>query len=108
MVRYIKTAVSDPKSLREVRQLKDWGRLSNFKEYEITVYKADNEFLGYTIIYTFEYNNKYYISMDVLNPVYRRGRDRRTAVHKSFDDREQANAYFREITKDKEWKKVKG
>ena len=107
MVRYIKTAVSDPKSLREVRQLKDWGRLSNFKEYEVTVYKADNEFLGYTIIYTFEYNNKFYISMDVLNHVYRRGRDRRTAVHKSFEDKEQANNYFHEIVNGTEWKRVK-
>ena len=81
--------------------------LSNFKEYEVTVYKADNEFLGYTIIYTFEYNNKFYISMDVLNPVYRRGRDRRTAVHKSFEDKEQANNYFHEIVNGTEWKRVK-
>ena len=54
-------AAADPRSLREIRQLKDRGKLSNYKEYEVTVYKADNEFLGYTIIYTFEYNNKFYI-----------------------------------------------
>ena len=107
MVRYIK-ATTDPKSFREIRQLRERRKLSNFKVYVIREYNTENKFVGYTNIYAFEYDNKYYISIDILNPNHKRGRDGRSSIHKSFEDKEQANNYFREVVKGKEWEKVQG
>lgn len=101
-------AAADPRSFREIRQLKDWGKLDNFKVYTITEYGNGHKFLGYTNIYTYVYNNKFYISLDILNETYKRGGERRSQVHKSFENREQANNYFREVVKGKEWEKVQG
>lgn len=102
------TSATDPRSFREIRELRNRRKLNNFKVYEITEYDNSHKFRGYTNIYTYIYNNKYYISLDILNEKYKRGGDCRSHVHKSFEDKEQANAYFREITKGKEWEKVQG
>lgn len=102
------TSATDPRSFREIRELRNRGKLNNFKVYEITEYGNGHKFRGYTNIYTYIYNDKYYISLDILNEIYKRGGERRSHVHKSFEDKEQANDYFREITKGKEWEKVQG
>ena len=101
-------SATDPRSFREIRELRNKGKLENFKVYEITVYGNGHKFRGYTNVYTYIYNDKYYISLDILDETYKRGGDRRRQVHKSFENREQANNYFREVVKGKEWEKVQG
>ncbi|MBP5433698.1 hypothetical protein [Ruminococcus sp.] len=103
---YVQCA-ADPKSFREIRQLKDRRKLSNFKVFEIKEYKSDGEFKGYTYIYSYEYNDKYYLAMDILNPAPKhRYSDSRNSVHRTFEDKNAANDYFRKAVSGKEWKRV--
>ena len=101
---YIRAATLTP---RDVKRMYDAGELENHKGYEVDVLNRAGRLLTHNYLDCFTYQGKYYIYCDLHGWTYARGGgEARNRFLKEFDNKNQANAYFKKLIQGKQYRRV--